>query len=124
MIKKILIALLTISFLIEALLSFFCFFMPDVAFKQMHLLYSQQYALPAFLIGWFLLLVTCLLMWVIYAVIKEKPGYKNIIYILGFWWIAIGVSIYFFSGLATNLFSDSLKGFLLIVAAYIYKKAD
>lgn len=122
MIKKTLIALLIVSLLIEALLSFLCFFMPEVAFKQMALIYNEQYALPAFLIGWFLLLVTLLVAWLLYAVIKEKPGYKNIIYIVGFWWIAIGLGIYFFSGISTNLFTDSLKGLLLLITTYLHKK--
>lgn len=122
MIKKLLVLLLSVSLFIEALLSFLCFFMPEIALKQMRLIYSEQYALPAFLIGWFLLLVTLLVAWLLFAVIKEKPGYKNIIYILGFWWIAIGIGIYFFSGLTTNLFTDSLKGLLLLITTYLYKK--
>jgi hypothetical protein len=46
MTKKILIALLTISLLIEALLCFLCFFMPEVAFKQMGLAFIFLTVLP------------------------------------------------------------------------------
>jgi hypothetical protein len=122
MIKKMLIALLTISLLLEALLTFLCFFMPAKALEQMKMIYSDVYAFPVYLIAWFLLLTTVLVAVLLMAIIKNKQHYNNIIYILSIWWIGIGIGIYIFNGLTTNLFTDSLKGFLLIGLTYINNK--
>ncbi len=115
MIKKLLIALLCLSLLLEAYITFLCFFMPEKAVASMNETFTSKEVFPLFLIGWFLLLVTILIGWLIYAVAKNQPGYQALIYILGLWWIAIGIAIYFKNGTSLNLITDSLKGFLLIL---------
>ena len=122
MIKKTLIALLIISLLLEAALSFLCFFMPAKALQQMNLVYSDVYAFPAYLIAWFLLLTTGLITLFLIAIIKNSQQYNTGIYILCFWWIGIGIGIYCFNGLTTNLFTDTLKGALLLVFTYLNNK--
>ena len=115
MIKKTLIALLIISLLLEAALTFLCFFMPANALQQMNMVYSDVYAFPAYLIGWFLLLTTALIALSLASVLKNNQQYNNGIYILCIWWMAIGIGIYCFNGLITNLFTDTLKGALLLL---------
>ena len=122
MIKKTLIALLIISLLLEAALTFLCFFMPAKALQQMNMVYSDAYAFPAYLIAWFLLLTTALIALFLVATIKNNPHYKSGMYILCFWWIGIGIGIYCFNGLTTNLFIDSLKGILLLILTYLHSK--
>ena len=122
MIKKIFIVLLIISLLLEAALTFLCFFMPQKALAQMKLVYSDLYAFPVYLIGWFLLLITALIAFFLIAAIKNNQKYNNAIYILCFWWIGIGFGIYCFNGLTTNLLTDSLKGAILIVLTYLNSK--
>ena len=114
--------LLIISLLLEAALTFLCFFMPEKALEQMNLVYSDLYAFPVYLIGWFLLLITALIGLFLIAAIKNNQQYNNAIYILCFWWIGIGIGIYCFKGLTTNLFTDSLKGAILIVLTYLNSK--
>ena len=122
MVKKLLIALLIISLLLEAALTFLCFFMPAKALQQMNLVYSNVYAFPAYLIAWFLLLTTGLITLFLIAIIKNSQQYNTCIYILCFWWIGIGIGIYCFNGLTTNLFTDTLKGALLLVFTYLNNK--
>ena len=120
--KKILVALLIISLVLEASLTFLCFFKPAAALNLMAMEYSGQLAFAVYLIAWFLLLITVVIAWLLYAVLKNKQGYKNIIYILGIWWVAIGLGIYLFNGTATNLLTDSAKGLLLIFFTRLQKK--
>ena len=122
MIKKALIALLIVSLLLEASLTFLCFFMPEKALEQMKMVYSDVYAFPVYLIGWFLLLVTVLIALFLAAVIKNNQHYNKAIYVLCFWWIGIGIAIYLFNGLTTNLFTDTLKGGLLLAFTYLNNK--
>ncbi len=122
MIKKIFIGLLVISLLLEAVLTFLCFFMPGKALEQMKMVYSDAYAFPVYLIGWFLLLITLFIALFLVAAIKNNQQYNHAIYILCFWWISIGIGIYCFSGLTTNLFTDTLKGAILLVLAYLNSK--
>lgn len=120
--KRILVALLIISLVLEASLSFLCFFKPEAALNLMAMEYSGQLAFAVYLVAWFLLLITALIAWMLYAVVKNKQGYKNIIYIVSIWWVAIGLAIYLFNGTTINLFSDSLKGFLLIIVTRLQKQ--
>ncbi len=122
MIKKTLIALLIISLLLEAALTFLCFFMPEKALEQMKMAYSDLYAFPVYLIGWFLLLITAFIALFLAAAIKNNQHYNGGMYILCFWWIGIGIGIYCFNGLTTNLFTDTLKGALLLVLTYLNNK--
>ncbi|MEP7237362.1 MAG: hypothetical protein ABI685_05845 [Ferruginibacter sp.] len=122
MIKKTFITLLVISLLLEAMLTFLCFFMPGKALEQMKMVYSDVYAFPLYLIGWFLLLTTAFIALFLFAVIKNNQQYNNGLYILCFWWIGIGIGIYCFSGLTTNLLTDTLKGVILLVLTYLNNK--
>ena len=122
MIKKLLIALLIISLLLETALTFLCFFMPEKALEQMKMVYSDVYAFPVYLIGWFLLLVTIFIAFFLIAAIKNNQQYNKAVYILCFWWIGIGIGIYCFNGLTTNLLTDTLKGILLLILTYLNSK--
>lgn len=120
--KKTLIILLVISFILEGYLTFLAFFKPAAVLSGMELTYSDALRLPVFLIAWFLLLITMLIGYLIYAAIKNLSGYKSLIYLLSIWWIGIGIAIYLYSGVTSNLLSDSLKGVLLIIFTAANKK--
>ncbi len=59
--KKILLAILYIAFVIEAALSFLCFFMPAKALELFGMQYNKEFAFLGYIIAWFLLLVTVLI---------------------------------------------------------------
>lgn len=120
--KKILILLLVIALFLEGCLTFLAFFKPQSLLASMQVAYSDSLKLPVFLIAWFLLLITLLIGYLIFATYNNLPGYKSLIYLLSVWWIGIGIAIYFYSGVTSNLLSDSLKGLLLIVFTAANKK--
>ena len=118
MLKKILIALLVISFLLELTLTLGCFIAPEKVLATLQLKNEPSLNLPVFLIGWFLLLITIFILYFIIAVAQNKTGYQPFLYLLCLWWVGIGFAIYLKTDMATNLFSDSLKGVLLAFFTY------
>lgn len=120
--KKILPALLIITLVFEGYLTFLAFFKPEALLAGMRMTYSDSVKLPVYLIAWFLLLITMLICYLIYATVNNLSGYKGLIYLLSIWWIGIGIAIYFYSGVAANLLSDSLKGILIIIFTAVRKK--
>jgi hypothetical protein len=121
--KKALIIIFIIAFIIEAALTFLCFFMPVKTFELFGMPYNEAYAFLGYLTAWFLLLVTSLIGFVIYSLINNKDC-QGLIYILGFWWILLGIAIYFKFGKNENLFLDSAKGLIIVGLNYFlsYKK--
>jgi hypothetical protein len=49
---------------------------------------------------------------------QRRPGYAGVCYLLGWWWVGIGVGIYIQFGRLDNLLLDSLKGLLIIVLTW------
>ena len=120
--KKILLITLALAFIIEAALSFLCFFMPAKALELFGMEYNEKYAFLGFIIAWFLLLVTILIGYAIYLLQTNKVGSKAIINILGFWWIALGIGVYAVFDKLDNLLLDSLKGMVILALNYFYNK--
>ncbi len=121
--KKILLALLFIALALEVYLTYLCFFNPAAAFAAMKVDYGAAQAFPAYLIGWFLLLVTGLIAYALYAVAKNQKSVAPLIYILAIWWIGIGIGIWGYNGTTNNLLSDSLKGLLLLINTPLWVRA-
>ena len=113
--KNILLLLLFLSLMLEAYLTYLCFFNPAAAFAAMKVDYNAQLAFPAYLIGWFLLLVTGLIGYALYAVVQNQKAIAPLIYMLALWWVGIGIGIWGYNGTPNNLLSDSLKGLLLLI---------
>jgi DMSO/TMAO reductase YedYZ heme-binding membrane subunit len=120
--KKILLISLILALIIEAVLSFLCFFMPAKAMSLFGMQYNEQVAFLGFIIAWFLLLVTILIGYAIYLLQINKMGSKAIINILGFWWIALGIGVYAIFDRLDNLLLDSLKGMVILGLNYFYNK--
>jgi hypothetical protein len=49
---------------------------------------------------------------------QRRPGYAGVCYLLGLWWMGIGVGIYVAFGRPENLLLDSLKGLLIVVLTW------
>jgi Na+/pantothenate symporter len=80
--------------------------------------YGPDTAFLAYITGWFLLLVTLLAIVAFARVSKRRAGYAGLCYLLGLWWIGIGVGIYVTFGRFDNLLLDSLKGLLVVVLTW------
>jgi L-asparagine transporter-like permease len=82
--------------------------------------YSSENAFLVFIIAWFLLLVTAFIGYIIYLMRCNKDA-KSLIYILGCWWIGLGIGVYLAFGKADNLMLDSSKGLVLVLLNYFNK---
>lgn len=120
--KNIILILLGISFVVELALSLLCFFKSAFVIELFGMEYNPVSAFLGHIIGWFCLLVTMLIAYIIYLLKNDKAGYETLLYILGFWWLALGIGVYFVFGKTDNLLLDSSKGLLLVVLNYLYGK--
>ena len=72
-------------------------------------------AFLGYIVGWLLLLVSLVCGLALWQVWQRTPDYATLCYLLGFWWIGIGIGIYLAFGKPDNLLLDSLKGLLLVI---------
>jgi hypothetical protein len=114
MARKILIALLIISFLLEITLCLGGFFSPAKTFALFGAPMNNDTIFLGYVIAWFLLFVSIICGYALWMVIMNKD-YTTLCYLLGIWWIGIGLGIYFSFGKIENLFLDSLKGLLITI---------
>ncbi len=120
--KNLLYIALIIAFVIEAALTILCFFKPINAMSLFGLVYSNETSFLAYIIAWFCLLVSILIIYAMVGLKNDNSGYKILIYILGCWWIGLGIGVYVSFNKTDNLLLDSLKGFILVLLNYLYAK--
>ena len=118
MLKKFLLFVLSLSFLLEITLTAIEYLKPEKAMAMFKLTGPADGKFFAFLTSYLLLLVSALILLAIFLLLKRIAGYAALIYVLGIWWVGIGIGIYAISGNSLNLFTDSLKGGLLILLTY------
>ena len=78
----------------------------------------------AFVVAWLLLFVSLAAGLALVWVWQRQPGYPTLCYLLGFWWIGIGLGLYFVYGRFDNLLLDGLKGLLLVLATRATRRAE
>ena len=119
--RNLLIAILIIAFIVELGLTIGGFFLPAKTFELFKVGYNNDTAFLGYIVAWFLLLVTILMGIALWQVINNK-NYATICYLLGFWWIGIGVGIYLMFGRTDNVALDSSKGLVLVLLTWWNKK--
>lgn len=119
--RTLLLVVLAIATVLELGLTGGMFFAPTFTLAQFKVKYGPETQFLGYLTGWFLLFVTLMaaLAWV--QVQRRRPGYAGLCYLLGLWWIGIGVGIYVVFGRPENLLLDSLKGLLIVVLTWRYQ---
>jgi hypothetical protein len=120
--KNLLYITLIIAFVIEAALTILCFFKPITAMGLFGMVYSSETSFLVYIIAWFCLLVSILIIYALIGLKNNNNGYKILIYILGYWWIGLGIGVFVSFKKTDNLLLDSLKGFILVVLNYLYAK--
>jgi len=116
--RTLLLVVLAIAVVLELGLTGGVFFAPVFTLGQFNVKYGPETQFLAYLVGWFLLLVALLALLAWAWVRRRRPGYAGLCYLLGLWWIGIGVGIYITFGRPENLLLDSLKGLLIVVLAW------
>ena len=122
--KNLLLLTLLLALVIETALTFLCFFKPATAVALFGMQYNEQTAFLGYIIAWFCLLVSVLIVYTIWGLKNNSSGYSAIIYVLGFWWIGLGIGVYFVFKKTDNLFLDSLKGLILVTLNYLHGKEN
>ena len=118
MARTLLLFLLGIAFLLELALTVGAFFFPTFTLAQFGVAYGPETKFLAYLTGWFLLLVTLAAGLAWQWVRQRHAGAAGLCYLLGGWWIGIGVGIFVAFGKPDNLLLDTLKGALIVVLTW------
>lgn len=116
--RILLLVVLGIATWLELGLTAGAFFYPAFMLAQFSVNYGPETAFLTFLTGWFLLLVSLLALLALVRVWQRRRGYAGPCYLLGWWWIGIGIGIYLAFGRPDNLLLDSLKGLLIVVLTW------
>ena len=94
------------------------FFAPAFTLKQFGVVYSPDTTFLAYIVGWLLLFVSLVAAVALVQVQRRRPGFATWCYLLGLWWIGIGIGIYFAFGKPDNLLLDSAKGLLIVILTW------
>jgi hypothetical protein len=121
LVRKFLIALLVFALIVEAVLTIGGFFLPVQTFKQFGVSYNTETAFLGHIIAWFLLFITIIIGIALWQVIYQK-NYQLLCYLLGIWWVGLGISIYVMFNRPDNLLLDSVKGLLLVMVTRFASK--
>lgn len=118
MARKFLIGILILSLLAELALSFGGFFAAPSMLNLFDVSLNNDTSFLAYVIAWLLLFVSIVCsvaLWQVYT----RGEYKLTCYLLGFWWIGIGIGIYLAFKKPDNLLLDSVKGLLIVILTKI-----
>ena len=121
--KKILLWTLVLALVLELALTLGGFAAPGFALKLFEVAPTTDTFFLAHIVAWFCLLVTVLCGLAIWEVYTGSQGGWTLSYVLGIWWIGIGLALFFLFGRAGNLILDSLKGLIIVVAAWKTRRA-
>ena len=116
--RTLLLIVLSIALLLELGLTGGAFFAPAQTVALFGVKYGPDNAFLGYVIGWLLLFVSLVCAMALIQVQKRRPGFATWCYLLGVWWIGIGIGIYFAYGKPDNLLLDSVKGLLIVVLTW------
>ena len=112
--RSLLLILLFVALLLELALAGGAFFYPEFTLAQFGVRYGPETAFLGYIVAWLLLFVSLVIVVAFWQVAQLQPQYAVLCYLLGIWWIGIGIGIYVAFGKPENLLLDSVKGLLLL----------
>ena len=121
MARTLLLVVLLIALLLELALTGGAFFAPVFTLAQFGVKYGPETTFLAYIVAWFLLFVSLVAAVALAQVWQRRPGFATWCYLLGVWWIGIGVGIYYAFGKPDNLLLDSVKGILIVILTWRYQ---
>ena len=116
--RTLLLIVLSLALLLELALTGGAFFAPAPTLKLFGMVYTPALSFLAYVVGWLLLFVSLVAAVALVQVQRRRPGFATWCYLLGFWWIGIGLGIYYAYGRPDNLLLDSVKGLLIVVLTW------
>lgn len=124
MIRNLLLAILTLALLIELALTGGAFFARELTLQQFGVTTTPDTSFLGYIVAWTLFFVSLVCGLALWRVWERQPGYTTLCYLLGFWWIGIGIGIYVAFGKPDNLLLDSLKGLLIVILTSLSTKRN
>lgn len=118
MARFLLLLLLFVAIVLELTLTGGAFFAPAFTLGKFGVKYGPDTYFLGYLTGWFLLFVSAVAGLAFAWVWQRRPHFAALCYLLGVWWMGIGVGIYVAFGKPDNLLLDTLKGLVLIFLAW------
>ena len=118
MARSLLLVVLFIALVLELALTGGSFFAPALTLSQFGVKYGPETTFLTYVMGWLLLLVSLVAAVAFGQVWQRRPGYATWCYLLGIWWIGIGIGIYYVFGKPDNLLLDSVKGLLIVILTW------
>ncbi len=118
MARTLLLIVLCIALLFELALTGGSFFAPAFTLQKFGVKYGPDNAFLAYILGWLLLFVSLAAAVALGQVWQRRRSYTTWCYLLGVWWIAIGIGIYYAFGKPDNLLLDSVKGLLIVLLTW------
>lgn len=114
MARSLLLVVLFLAVVVEAALTGGAFFAPALTLTQFGVKYGPETTFLTYIIGWLLLFVSLVAAIAFGQVWQRRPSYATWCYLLGLWWVGIGIGIYVVFRKPDNLLLDSVKGLLIV----------
>ena len=118
MARTLLLVVLSIALLLELALTGGAFLAPVFTLAKFGVKYSPDTTFLAYIVGWLLLFVSLVAAVALGQVWQRRPSYATWCYLLGLWWIGIGIGIYYSFGKPDNLLLDSVKGLFIVILTW------
>lgn len=123
MARTVLLLLLSVAFLIGLVLTVGGFVAPNVLLAKFGVGNTLDTQFMAYALAWLLLFVSLADGLALVWAWQRHPGYGPLCYLLGFWWIGIGLGLYLNYGRLDNLLLDSVKGLLMVLSTWASRRA-
>ena len=118
MLRSLLLLVLLLATLAELALAGAAFFMPAFVLGRFGVKFTAEMGVLGYVLAWLLLFVTLIAGLAFGQVWQRRPHYSTLCYLLGIWWLGIGLGLYFLFGRPESLLLDSLKGLLIILRTW------
>jgi hypothetical protein len=118
MARTLLLVVLFIALFIELALTGGAFFAPAFTLSKFGVKYGPETVFLTYLLGWLLGFVSLAALVAFSQVWQRQRSYTAWCYLLGLWWISIGIGIYYTFGKPDNLLLDSVKGLIIVVLTW------
>ena len=115
--KRVLVGILGLAFAIECLFPIGGFLFPARTLGLFGVGVTQDTLFLSAVSTWCLLFVAAVCGLAFVWVVRDDPVGWTLSYVLGTWWIGIGLALFLGYGKIENLFLDALKGAIILGAA-------
>ena len=122
MARTALLILLSLALIIELVLTTGSFLMPERVLAHFGLGVTPDTRFLAYALAWLLLFVSLVDAVALWQVWHRATHYTILCYLLGFWWIGLGLGLYLTYGRLDNLLLDTGKGLLIVLATGLSRR--